>query len=100
MEVKAGEAKAGRVLVVGDPQTLEALRALPGLAGCEIEGCRGETEALRRLRWGGHDVLVTSRWTSMEDDLTFLAEVRAASPGVRGIVIAPSAERRDVIESM
>ena len=94
------EINEGRVLIVGDPQTLDVLRCLPCLGRCEIEGCGGEAEALRRLRRGGHDVVVTGRRTSMEDDLTFLEEARAASPGVRGILIVPSAERSDVIDSM
>ncbi len=94
------ETEAGRVLVVGDPETLEALRALPALDGCEIEGCHGESEALRRLRRGGHEVVVTGRSTPLDEDLAFLDEARAAGPGVRGIVIVPSAERADVIASM
>jgi anti-sigma regulatory factor (Ser/Thr protein kinase) len=93
-------ADAGRVLVLGDPKTLEAIRTEPALEDCELEGCRGESEALRRLRAGGHDVVVTNRWTSLEDDLAFLAEAREARPGVRGIVIVPSAERSEVIESI
>src|SRR5262245_11980222 len=94
------DTSAGRVLVVGDPETLKTLRALPALDGCEIEGCRGESEALRRLRGGGHDVVVTSRFTSIDADLAFLEDARAACPGLRGIVIVPSAEQADVIESI
>ncbi len=92
--------EAGRVLVVGDPQTVEMLRGQTGIAGSQIEGCAGESEALRRLRRGGHDVVVTSRFTTMEEDLAFLQEAREARPGVRAIVIVPSAERAEVIESM
>ena len=92
--------EAGRVLVVGDPQTVEVLRGLTDIAGSQIEGCSGESEALRRLRRSGHDVVVTSRFTSMEEDLAFLHEAREARPGVRAIVIVPSAERAEVIESM
>ena len=84
---------AGRVLVVGDPETLVVLAGLAPLEGCELEGCHGESEALRRLRRGGHDVVVTGRSTSLEEDLAFLDDARAARPGVRGIVIVPSAER-------
>jgi anti-sigma regulatory factor (Ser/Thr protein kinase) len=92
--------EAGRVLVVGDPETVEVLRGLTDIAGSRIEGCSGESEALRRLRRSGHDVVVTSRFTSMEEDLAFLQEAREACPGVRAIVIVPSAERVEVIESM
>lgn len=94
------ETKAGRVLVVGDPETLVTIRGLETLHGCEVQGCQGQSAALRCLRQGGHDVVVTSRWTSMEEDLAFLEEAREARPGVRGIVIVPSAEREDVIASM
>lgn len=94
------EGETGRVLVVGDPQTVAMLRGLTGIAGTEVEGCSGEAEALRRLRRSGHDVVVTSRFTSMDEDLAFLEEAREARPGVRGIVIVPSAERQEVIESM
>jgi len=91
---------AGRVLVVGDPETLVVLRGLAPLDGCELEGCLGQSEALRRLRRDGHDVVVTGRSTSMEEDLAFLDDARVARPGVRGIVIVPSAERNEVIASM
>ena len=94
------ETAAGRILVVGDAKTLATIRGLTELAGCEIEGCKGELEALRRLRRRGHDVVVTSRWTSVEDDLAFLEAVRTTRPGVRGIVIAPSAEQTEVVEAM
>jgi anti-sigma regulatory factor (Ser/Thr protein kinase) len=36
----------------------------------------------------------------MEEDLAFLDDARVARPGVRGIVIVPSAERDEVIASM
>ena len=91
---------AGRVLVVGDPETLAVLGGLAPLEGCELEGCHGQSEALRRLRRGGHDVVVTGRSTSLEEDLAFLDDARAARPGLRGIVIVPSAERDEVIASM
>jgi anti-sigma regulatory factor (Ser/Thr protein kinase) len=91
---------AGRVLVVGDAATLDTLRGLPALAGYEIDGCHGEAEALRRLRGRGHDAVVTGRSTTLDEDLAFLEEAREARPGVRGIVIVPSAERGEVIESM
>jgi anti-sigma regulatory factor (Ser/Thr protein kinase)/CheY-like chemotaxis protein len=91
---------AGRVLVVGDPETLEALRNESTLAGCEVEGCAGEVQALHRLRRKSHDVVVTGRWTTMDKDLAFLEEARSARPGVRGIVIVASAERGEVIEAM
>jgi len=90
----------GRVLVVGDPETLVVLRGLAPLDGCDVEGCHGQSEALRRLRRDGHEVVVTGRSTSMEEDLAFLDDARAARPGVRGIVIVPSAERDEVIASM
>jgi anti-sigma regulatory factor (Ser/Thr protein kinase) len=91
---------AGRVLVVGDPETLVVLRGLESLDRCELEGCHGQSEALRRLRRDGHEVVVTGRSTSIEEDLAFLDDARAARPGVRGIVIVPSAERDDVIASI
>jgi anti-sigma regulatory factor (Ser/Thr protein kinase) len=91
---------AGRVLVVGDPETLVVLRGLESLDRCELEGCHGQSEALRRLRRDGHEVVVTGRSTSIEEDLAFLHDARAARPGVRGIVIVPSAERDDVIASI
>jgi anti-sigma regulatory factor (Ser/Thr protein kinase) len=94
------DTNAGRVLVVGDPETLVLLRGLESLDSCELEGCHGQSEALRRLSRGGHEVVVTGRSTSMEEDLAFLDDARAARPGVRGIVIVPSAERDEVIASM
>jgi anti-sigma regulatory factor (Ser/Thr protein kinase) len=94
------ETVEGRVLVVGDSETLAVLRELSVLEGCEVEGCHGESEALRRLRRSGHDVVVTGRSTSIDEDLAFLKEARVARPGVRGVAIVPSAERAEVIASM
>jgi anti-sigma regulatory factor (Ser/Thr protein kinase) len=90
----------GRVLVVGDTQVLETIRQLSALHDQEIEGCRGEAEALRRLRGGRCDVIVTSWATSLEEDLAFLEEAREARPGIRALVLLPSAHREEVLEAM
>jgi anti-sigma regulatory factor (Ser/Thr protein kinase) len=92
--------QAGRVLVVGDAESLELIRGLSTLENCEVDGCRGEAEALRRLRRSPYDVIVTSRVTSLEEDLAFLEEVRKARPGTREIVVVPSVDRREIIEAI
>jgi anti-sigma regulatory factor (Ser/Thr protein kinase)/CheY-like chemotaxis protein len=90
-----------RILMVApDDSLLAGLRASPLLEGHSIEVAAGETAALRQLRRRAFDVLVTAPDTLLEEDAAILDEVRAARPGVRIILLAPSATPELVIVAL
>jgi anti-sigma regulatory factor (Ser/Thr protein kinase) len=90
-----------RILMVApDESLLAALRASPLLEGHSIEAAGGETAALRQLRRRAFDVLVTAPDTLLEEDAAILDEVRVARPGVRIVLLAPSATPEQVIVAL
>jgi anti-sigma regulatory factor (Ser/Thr protein kinase)/ActR/RegA family two-component response regulator len=90
-----------RILMVApDDSLLAALRASPLLQGHSIEVAGGETAALRQLRRRAFDVLVTAPDTLLEEDAAILDEVRGARPGVRIVLLAPSATPEEVIVAL
>ena len=90
-----------RILMVApDEALLTALRGSPLLEGHAIEVARGETDALRQLRRRAFDVLVTAPDTLLEEDAAILDEVRVARPGVRIILLAPTATPAQVIVAL
>ena len=90
-----------RILMIAPDQILlAALRASPLLEGHVIEVARGETDALRQLRRRAFDVLVTAPDTLLEEDAAILDEVRIARPGVRIILLGPTATPEQVIVAL
>jgi anti-sigma regulatory factor (Ser/Thr protein kinase)/DNA-binding NarL/FixJ family response regulator len=90
-----------RILMVApDEALLEGLRASPLLEGHTIDDAAGNTDAVRRLRRRAYDVLVTCPFTTVDEDLALLSEVRAARPGVRGILLAPRTTPEEVIQAL
>jgi anti-sigma regulatory factor (Ser/Thr protein kinase) len=90
-----------RILMIApDGGLLGALRASPLLEGHSIEVAGGETAALRQLRRRAFDVLVTAPDTLLEEDTAILDEVRVARPGVRIILLAPTATPEQVIVAL
>jgi anti-sigma regulatory factor (Ser/Thr protein kinase)/ActR/RegA family two-component response regulator len=66
----------------------------------ELEKAHGSADALRRLRLRAFDVLVTSGHTHVDEDLALLEEARRIRPGVKAIVLAPSASPPEIIAAM
>ena len=90
-----------RILMIDpEPHLLQALRASPVLCGHEIVAAHGDVDALRRLRFGAFDVLLTSATTTVEEDLVLLDEIRRIRPGVRTIVLTERVAREDVIAAL
>ena len=90
-----------RILMIApDEILLAALRASPLLEGHAIEVARGETDALRQLRRRAFDVLVTAPDTLLDEDTAILDEIRVARPGVRIILLAPTATPEQVIVAL
>jgi DNA-binding response OmpR family regulator len=91
----------GCVLLVGtEPERLAALRAAPELDGHTLDRCDGSLEAVRYLRRHAVDVVVTDPSTPMSEDLALVDELRAARPGVRVIVLAPTLTDHDLVKAL
>ena len=87
-----------RILFVGsDPALLAELRRLQEVPDFEVEVAAGGVDAVRRVRRRRIDLVVTSPGSSIEEDLALIAELREARPGLREIILAPSATPEDVI---
>jgi anti-sigma regulatory factor (Ser/Thr protein kinase) len=94
-------ARAARLLLI-EPEAAFAsgLRAEPSLEGCAFEEAAGAADTLRRLRRRAYDLVITSPRTSVTEDLALLEEVRAVRPGVKAIMLAPSAATEEVIAAL
>ena len=90
-----------RILMI-DPEAflLEALRNSPLLAGHEIVAAAGDVDALRRLRSGAFDVVITSPATTVEEDLVLLDEFRQIRPGARSVVLTGRVSQASVIAAL
>jgi anti-sigma regulatory factor (Ser/Thr protein kinase)/CheY-like chemotaxis protein len=86
-----------RILVIdSDSAWVSQASVLP----YEIETAHGPLDALRRLRQRAFDVMVTSARTHIDEDLALLNESRQVRPGLKAIVLAPSATTPDVIAAL
>jgi anti-sigma regulatory factor (Ser/Thr protein kinase) len=86
-----------RVLVIdSDSAWVSQASVLP----YEIEAAHGAVDALRRLRLRAFDVIVTSVRTRIEEDLALVQESRQVRPGLKAIVLAPSATAPEVIAAL
>lgn len=94
-------AAAPRVLLIGkDPQLGQALENGLAARSCEFDYAAGSADALRRLRQACYSVVITDPKTSIEEDLSLLAEMRSVRPGIRVIVLAPSSTPEDIIAAL
>jgi len=90
-----------RVLLIGDDESFKrGLEASGPLAGCEIATAAGNVAALRYVRARAVDVVITDHETPVRDDLALLEELRAARPGLKAIVLAPTATPAEFIEAI
>jgi anti-sigma regulatory factor (Ser/Thr protein kinase) len=79
---------------------LADLGAQSGMGLVRLEQAAGGAHALRLLRRGAYDAVVTSPKSPITEDLALLEEMQLASPGVKAIVLGPSAAPEDVIASL
>lgn len=90
-----------RVLLIdADPAFLTELRAQEGIGLLRLDQAAGGVDALRRLRSVSYQVVLTSPRSPIGEDLALLDEMRLVCPGVKAIVLAPSATAADVIASL
>ncbi|MEO7158224.1 MAG: ATP-binding protein [Vicinamibacterales bacterium] len=91
---------ARQLLFVG-PFPWDAIGISPGdWQNCEIHESRSESDAMRRLRAGAFDVMVTAPTTPASRDLAMVAEAHEQQPGIRTIVIAPEFTAEDIITAL
>jgi anti-sigma regulatory factor (Ser/Thr protein kinase)/CheY-like chemotaxis protein len=88
------------LLIDAEPALREALAREPMIAGVELEAAASEADALRRVRRRSYDVVVTSARTPLEHDLVLVGEIRCLRPGVKAILLGPSATPEEVIAAL
>ena len=94
-------AAEARVLLIGkDPQLGQSLENGLVARKCQFDYAAGSADALRRLRQACYSVVITDPKTSIEEDLSLLAEMRSVRPGVRVIVLAPSSTPENIIAAL
>jgi anti-sigma regulatory factor (Ser/Thr protein kinase)/CheY-like chemotaxis protein len=90
-----------RLLVVQhNPALGGVLSQLPGLDDLDIERVTSNEEALRRLEAKPFDAMLLCPCATVEEDLAFLAQVRAYRPGIRAVFLADSATPDAVIQAV
>jgi len=88
------------LFVDADPAFLANLQAQSGMGLLRLEHAAGGAHALRLLRRGSYDVVVTSPRSAIAEDLALVEEMQVVCPGVRAILLTPSAAPEDVIASL
>lgn len=90
-----------RLLVVQHhPGLGDVLSKLPGLDSLDIETVHSNADALRRLQAKPFDAMLLCPCATVEEDLAFLAQVRAIRPGIRAVFLADSATPDAVLASI
>lgn len=90
-----------RILVIGSDNTVSyKIGDLLSASGELIEYAAGPVGALQRLRLRSFGIVITSPNTVIEEDLSLLEEMRLIRPGVKCIVLAPSATPDAVIAAL
>ena len=90
-----------RVLTLNpEPALIQALSRAFAPGSRELQVCRGNVEAVHRVRERAIDVVVTDAGTAFSEDLALAAELRAIRPGIKVILLAPKATPEDLVEAM
>jgi anti-sigma regulatory factor (Ser/Thr protein kinase) len=90
-----------RVLLIdAESAFLTELQAQPGIGLMRLDQAAGGAHALRLLRRGSYDVVVTSPRSPIAEDLALVQEVQIVRPSAKAIVLGPSAVPEDVIASL
>jgi anti-sigma regulatory factor (Ser/Thr protein kinase) len=90
-----------RALLIGArPEFTGNLAAQPGIAHVRLDHASGGAHALRLLRSRFYGVVLTCPDSPIEEDLALVEEMRLVRPGVKVIVLAPSATPEQVIASL
>jgi anti-sigma regulatory factor (Ser/Thr protein kinase)/CheY-like chemotaxis protein len=96
----AGPPAPRALLIDADAEFVAALLAQPGMSGVRFDQASGSIHALRLVRRSSFDVLLTSPRTPISEDIALVEEMRDVRPGLKAIVLAPSATAEEVVESL
>jgi anti-sigma regulatory factor (Ser/Thr protein kinase)/CheY-like chemotaxis protein len=92
---------SSRVLLVdAESAFVDALAARPALKDVRLEQATGGIHALRLLRRCSYDVVLTSPRSPITEDLALVEEMRLVRPGVKAIVLAPSALPDEIVAAV
>lgn len=89
------------ILLIGATGAAESwLRGHPFLADAVLDRAQGSAHALRLLRRRAYDAVVTDRWTSVDEDLALLEEMREIRPLLKVVMLTPSAAPEELIRAL
>lgn len=92
---------AGHILLIGrEPHLRTALEDALNQRHCTCRYAAGGADALRHLKEGPCDVIITDPASGVDEDLALVAEVRMTRPGVRVIVLAPESTPEEIIAAL
>jgi anti-sigma regulatory factor (Ser/Thr protein kinase) len=90
-----------RILLIGNhPDVKDGLATSSTLADCEIVTAAGNVDAVHHVRARAIDVVLTDPETPIQDDLALVDELRASRPGLKAIVLAPTAAPGEFIAAL
>lgn len=98
----AEDAASHRValLVEGDPEIEQTLRAVLEPQGWEVALATNNSSALEQVKLRTFDLIVTAGSTSGSEDVTLLRRMRRVHPHTRMIIVTDESTPTDVLESM
>jgi anti-sigma regulatory factor (Ser/Thr protein kinase) len=88
------------LLVDAEDAFASALAGQPGMKEVRLERASGGVQALRLLRHCSYDVVLTSPRSPISEDLALVEEMRHVRPGVKAIVLAPSATPEEIVATL
>lgn len=94
------EPKPRVLLIDAEPAFVAELEQQPGMGLVRFERAVSGVAALRLLRRGFYDAVLTSPRSGIGDDLALVEEMQLARPGTKAIVLAPSVTAAQVIASL
>jgi anti-sigma regulatory factor (Ser/Thr protein kinase) len=90
-----------RILLIGNhPDVKHGLATSSVLTDCEIVTAAGNVDAVRNVRARAIDVVLTDPDTPIQDDLALVDELHASRPGLKAIVLAPTAAPGEFIAAL
>ena len=88
------------LLIDAETAFLADLAAQPGMGPVRLELASGSAHALRLVRQISYDVVLTSPRSSIAEDNALVEEMQHVRPGVKAIVLAPTATPEDIVASL
>jgi anti-sigma regulatory factor (Ser/Thr protein kinase)/CheY-like chemotaxis protein len=96
----AGPPSHRALLIDADDAFVADLAKRPRMDEISLERASGSIQALRLVRRAWYDVVVTSPRSPVSEDVALVEEMHHLRPGVKAIVLAPSATPEEVVASL